>query len=186
MDIQMPIMDGYSATQRIRKHEEENTLKRTPIIALSAHARKEEKEESLKAGCDIHVSKPIGKKELLQSICDVLSVDQGNETIPEDIEPAIHEVQIDRFIEDLIPGFLNNRREDIESMREGVEAGDMQLLQRLGHTMKGTGAGYGFDKISEIGESIEHAARQNDGKTVLKLAQELEVYLDTLRVVFVD
>jgi len=95
-------------------------------------------------------------------------------------------VQIDRFIEDLIPGFLNNRREDIKSLREAIESGDMQLLQRFGHTMKGTGAGYGFDKISEIGEAIEGAARQSDGETILKLAEELEAYLDTLRVVFVD
>ena len=186
MDIQMPTLDGYSATKLIREHEENNTLKRTPIIALSAHAREEEKEQSLKAGCDFHVSKPIGKKELLRSICDVLSVDQGNETITEDNQPGIHEVQIDRFIEDLIPGFLNNRREDIKSLREAIESGDMQLLQRFGHTMKGTGAGYGFDKISEIGEAIEGAARQSDGETILKLAEELEAYLDTLRVVFVD
>ena len=186
MDIQMPILDGYSATKLIREHEQKNSLERTPIIALSAHAREEEKGESLKAGCDFHLSKPIGKNEFLRSICDVLSVDLRNRTVSEDIEPAIHEVQIDRFIEDLIPGFLNNRREDIKSLREAVETGDMQLLQRLGHTMKGTGAGYGFETISEIGEAIERASLQNDGDTISQLTQKLETYLDTLKVVFID
>ena len=174
MDIQMPVLDGYAATKMIREHEQSNNLERTPVIELSAHAREEEKEESLQAGCDLHVSKPVGRKELLRSICDVLSVGQEKKVKSEDIDAAIQEVQIDKFIEDLIPGFLNNRRDDIQSLREGVEAGDMPLLERLGHTMKGTGAGYGFDKISEIGEAIEGAARQSDAATILTLAKELE------------
>ncbi len=61
MDMQMPVMDGYTATAKIRELEKENKLPHIPIIALTAHALKEEVEKSLTAGCDEHISKPIKK-----------------------------------------------------------------------------------------------------------------------------
>ncbi|MGZ3796261.1 MAG: AAA family ATPase [Pseudobdellovibrionaceae bacterium] len=72
MDIQMPIMDGYTATQRIRSLEKENHLKETPIIAFTAHAFEEDVLASKEAGCDDHIVKPL-KKEVLLSILDKYS-----------------------------------------------------------------------------------------------------------------
>ncbi len=68
MDIQMPIMDGYAATQKIRKWEREQGLKPTPIIAVSANAMAEDIQKSLDAGCSEHVTKPIKKTVLLDMI----------------------------------------------------------------------------------------------------------------------
>lgn len=186
MDIQMPVLDGYSATKLIRSYEKMNKLARTPVIALSAHARAEEKEESLQAGCDLHVSKPIGKNELLSAICGLLNENDPAENHSEQKESSAHKVYIDKLIEDLIPGFLNNRRDDINKLREAVDRTDMEALANLGHTLKGTGGGYGFEKISEIGKEIEHAAQRNEPTIILQLTSELEIYLDTLEVVFVD
>ncbi len=66
MDMQMPIMDGYTATKEIRNWEKTTKHIRTPIIAFSAYAMKEEKEKSLEAGCDINLSKPILKESLME------------------------------------------------------------------------------------------------------------------------
>lgn len=65
MDLEMPEMDGYTATGKIRAFEEENNRSETPVIALTAHALREHYERSIAAGCNDHVSKPIKKAVLL-------------------------------------------------------------------------------------------------------------------------
>ncbi|MBW2038431.1 MAG: PAS domain S-box protein [Deltaproteobacteria bacterium] len=68
MDVQMPVMDGYTATREIRKWERENGRKETPIIALTAHAMKEDIQKSLDAGCTDHLTKPIRKAKLMEAV----------------------------------------------------------------------------------------------------------------------
>jgi signal transduction histidine kinase len=68
MDIQMPVVDGYEATQLIRKHEKENNTNRTPIIALSAYIQQEDIERSFHSGCDAYLTKPISKQNLFNVI----------------------------------------------------------------------------------------------------------------------
>ncbi len=68
MDMQMPVMDGYTATGIIRKYEAENGAKTAPIIALTAHALKEDEQKSLDAGCTAHLTKPIKKAKLLETL----------------------------------------------------------------------------------------------------------------------
>ena len=68
MDIQMPVMDGFTAVGKIREWEKKEGKERTAIVALTAYAMKEEVEKTLKAGCDAHLSKPIKKNQLLDLI----------------------------------------------------------------------------------------------------------------------
>ena len=68
MDVQMPVMDGHQATIAIRQWEEENGKARTKIVSLTAHAIKEEVDKCLEAGCDAHLTKPIKKDTLLNTI----------------------------------------------------------------------------------------------------------------------
>jgi CheY-like chemotaxis protein len=76
MDIQMPVMDGYKATRTIRAWEEGQGRKRTTIIALTAHALKEDLQKSLDAGCDGHLTKPLKKFTFLDAI------DRHNKGVP--------------------------------------------------------------------------------------------------------
>jgi signal transduction histidine kinase/CheY-like chemotaxis protein len=89
MDIHMPVMDGYTATRTIRAWEQERGLKRTPIVALTAHAYDEDIRASTNAGCDHHLTKPFTKKALLEAICDAVGDEQGEVSIQEEIEPDI-------------------------------------------------------------------------------------------------
>jgi CheY-like chemotaxis protein len=68
MDIQMPIMDGYTATRMMRRIEERRVLRRTPIVALTAHAYEADIRRCKEAGCDDHIAKPFKKRVLLQCL----------------------------------------------------------------------------------------------------------------------
>jgi PAS domain S-box-containing protein len=70
MDMAMPVMDGYTATQMIREMEKANNLQETPIIALTAHALKGDREKCINAGCTDYVVKPIKKDKLLEVLQD--------------------------------------------------------------------------------------------------------------------
>ena len=77
MDMQMPVMDGYAATSAIRDWERAEGRPRTPIVALTAYALREEAERSIKAGCDAHLTKPIKKKDLLGAIAKMGAANVG-------------------------------------------------------------------------------------------------------------
>lgn len=68
MDMQMPVMDGFTAVKKVREWEKQNGRERTAIVALTAYAMKEEVKKILEAGCDAHLSKPMKKKELIEMI----------------------------------------------------------------------------------------------------------------------
>ena len=72
MDIQMPVLDGYSAVRKIRQWEAANERGRTPIIALTASALEGDVRRASEVGCDMHVSKPVKKSTLLKAIADVV------------------------------------------------------------------------------------------------------------------
>jgi CheY-like chemotaxis protein len=73
MDIQMPQMDGYTATRTIRGIEEQRQVaRRTPIIALTAHAYEADIRKCREAGCDDHIAKPFKKKVLLECLARYL------------------------------------------------------------------------------------------------------------------
>ncbi len=74
MDMQMPVMDGYSATQVIRKWERDRGVECTPIVALTAYARKEEWQRSIDAGCTAHITKPVKKATLMEAIREYTTI----------------------------------------------------------------------------------------------------------------
>ena len=166
MDVQMPIMDGYSATRRIRQWEGENRARPVPILALTAHALLEEVRKSLDAGCTAHLTKPIRKATLLRAID----------------EHTMGRVRVDSSVAELVPGFLENRRRDVEAIAKALEQADYDSIRVLGHNMKGSGAGYGFNRITEIGASLELAALRRAPTEISARAKDLVHYLDRLRV----
>src|SRR5678815_5514734 len=166
MDVQMPIMDGYSATRRIRQWETENCASPVPILALTAHALPEEVRKSFDAGCTAHLTKPIRKATLIAAI----------------EEHTMGLVRVLASLADLVPGFLDGRRRDIDAIAAALERSDYDNVRILGHNMKGSGAGYGFSRITEIGASLEQAATRCAPEGIRARAAELARYLDGLHV----
>ncbi len=85
---------------------------------------------------------------------------------------------------ELIPWFLDNRRKDVEAIKAMVESKDFKSLERLGHTLKGTCAGYGFDHLGKIGAQLEIAAKTSNTDEILKLNEEMKNYIEEVKVVY--
>lgn len=93
-------------------------------------------------------------------------------------------VHIDPELKDLIPEYLANRNKDIESITDALGKGDYTLIKTLGHSMRGSGGGYGFDAITDIGRSLEQAAKNKNSKEVQEHVSELKGYLECIEVVY--
>ena len=93
-------------------------------------------------------------------------------------------VEVDPELEELIPKYLENRHRDVQSIVDARERGDFEAIRLLVHSMKGSGGGYGFDAITDIGQSMEQAAKAGNREEISKWAQQLQVYLDHVEVVY--
>ena len=93
-------------------------------------------------------------------------------------------VSVDSDLEDLVPGFLENRRKDAAALARAAQSGDLNTVRLLGHRMKGDGGGYGFHVISEIGEALEQAARREDWKVIAEKTEILTAFLAQVDVVY--
>jgi HPt (histidine-containing phosphotransfer) domain-containing protein len=93
-------------------------------------------------------------------------------------------INVDPEIADLIPGFLENRRNDIKAMDVALKQGDFETIRVLGHSMKGAGGSYGFDGVTDIGKSLEDAAKDNNTELIKRSVGELAAYLDRVEVIY--
>lgn len=93
-------------------------------------------------------------------------------------------VTIDSELEEIIPEFMELTREDVKSIDNALKENDFDAIRRIAHTLKGSGGGYGFDSITEMGLSIETAAKGSDGAAVRKWLDELASFLDRVEIVF--
>ena len=92
-------------------------------------------------------------------------------------------VHIDPDIEEIVPIFLQNRHDDVESIKKALQQGDFETILLLGHSMKGAGGGYGFDGITDIGHYLEQAAKERNSEMVRKQVECLAAYLERVVVV---
>ncbi|MEO0293185.1 MAG: Hpt domain-containing protein [candidate division WOR-3 bacterium] len=92
-------------------------------------------------------------------------------------------IKVDPEIKDLIPGFLQNRQRDINNIESLLKEENFEEIERIGHSMKGSGGGYGFTGISEIGRFIEMAAKEKDIQKIKKGIEDLKDYLNRIELV---
>jgi PAS domain S-box-containing protein len=176
MDRQMPVMDGLTATRNIRLWEQTNGRPQTPIIALTASALKGDREKCLAAGCTAFLTKPIKEEVLLRAI-----VDRAVPAPPLSREDRLHQQGMvlpeNPHIAARVPVFLKNRRRDVLSMLDALAHDDLPTVRRLGHNMRGTGASYGFQAITDLGAAIEQEADHLDTAAMRHWIDELSRYL---------
>jgi HPt (histidine-containing phosphotransfer) domain-containing protein len=134
------------------------------------------------AGCTAYLTKPIKQEVLLQAIRKHSRIAPPTSKENGSRKDAIL-VHANPKIADLIPGFLQNRRQDVTAMLDALDRHDFETVERLGHGMKGAGGSWGFQAITEIGAALEQAAESADSDGSRKCVGELSTYLDRVEVV---
>jgi signal transduction histidine kinase/DNA-binding response OmpR family regulator len=175
MDIDMPVMDGYTATRRIRDWQKSQGLQSqglaAPIIALSADAMREAVSASMEAGCVAHLAKPMDKEMLLKTI-HRFAPRQGLQS-----QRAARKIPVPEQVKALVPQYLASQEKQIEDARASLASRDFDPIRRFGHNLKGTGRGYGFPRLEDLGTEIERAAMQADARRVAEQLDALHLFV---------
>lgn len=95
-----------------------------------------------------------------------------------------NKVYIDSDLEFLIPQFLENREEDIKKLEKLLKKSEFDQIRIIGHSLKGSGGGYGFDNLTEIGSQIEQAAELKNDHKIKNLINELKKYLENIEIIY--
>jgi PAS domain S-box-containing protein len=180
LDMEMPVLSGYDAAAEIRRSAGGASI---PIVAMTAHTDASELKRCIASGATAVLQKPLERRALTAMVAKLLvspafpiELEIPSEgVLPDDV------VGIDPDIQDLVPRFLENQKANVGLILDHAASGDFESARRIGHNMKGTGKGYGFDVISGLGYSIEQAAARAAAADVEKLARELSRYLESVQ-----
>ncbi|MFA6010773.1 MAG: response regulator [Desulfobacteraceae bacterium] len=198
MDCQMPVMDGFEATRRIRKHE--SSFRDIPIVALTAHAMQSDRKKCLDAGMNDHIAKPVSARNLVDVFEKWLpNLKQDNPIIKIDsdavssmIDEGSHMIwnrsaMLERLngdkhlAEKIIDGFLFDIPKQIQTLRGILERGDMTTAERQAHTIKGASSVVGGEALVALTSGIEQAAAAGDLNAVRAGLKKLPAEFERLK-----
>ena len=177
MDRQMPVMDGLTATRTIRAWEKANSRTPTPIIALTASALKGDRETCLAAGCTAYLSKPIKQDVLLQAIHDFARATPDGAPPPAPTPgPSAPPSAWRRGPPPIWPAADG----DVDKLNAALDRQDYAPVSLIGHNLRGSGGGFGFPAITDIGAEIEQAGDKSDAVAARRWVGDLALELDAI------
>ncbi|HHS12746.1 MAG TPA: response regulator [bacterium] len=170
MDMEMPVMDGFTATKEIRKQKKYKDL---PVIALTAHAMKEHRNKTLGAGCTDYISKPVNREKLNDMLNQYLGKKQRPIQKAQTVGQSEGVEEEDPLMAELTEFFVSDLGQRIEQLKEDLTSGNKSEIIRFGHSLKGTAGSYGFPKFSRLGGEIETAGQKGEWKKVSELSDQI-------------
>jgi two-component system sensor histidine kinase/response regulator len=189
MDCQMPQMDGYDATRAIRGLEGEAS--KTPIIAMTAAAMKEDEDKALAAGMDAYVAKPV-RQDVLATVLqrwirqsDAPDAPAEAETEPED--GVLDDATIGRLreLDDDVGGmaelaelFITDARKNIETLRRAAASGDAETARGAAHSLKGSAGNFGAHELSQMCGIVEQGAAKGELSAVSGQLEGIQAEFD--------
>jgi two-component system, sensor histidine kinase and response regulator len=198
MDIQMPELGGLETTAEIRRRER-GTTRHLPIIAMTAHAMKGDRERCLAAGMDGYVAKPIQIRELLESIAKLIpsaattststagDASAFEESAGIDWNAAMKSVAGDRdLLRDLVRIFLAVSPPWLTELRQAVDQHDPSRIQQLAHKLKGSLTQIGARSATELAQHLETLGVNQQLDSVRDVFGELEVQLHRVLATLTD
>jgi len=168
MDVEMPGMNGLEAARQIR--ERERVLRRQPcvIIALSSHDDDATRRYSREVGCDLYLTKPVTRTALLSALSESMRIPQT--------------IEVDPDLKDILPGFIESRREILNKIAQKLSAGELVELRRLAHLLSGSLAMYGFQWASNQAHRMEIEAESGNAAPIADLLATLKRHFETLEI----
>ena len=190
MDLQMPEMDGLSATRSIREQEKQ-THSHLPIIAMTAHALKGDRERCLEGGMDGYVSKPINVKELRDAMAAVVPGECGSglakvepalapkeNVIAWDVSETLQRLGGDvSLLGEVVQIFLVETPRKLNELREAIAEPAPATVERTAHSLKGELGYLGITGASQRARELEEMGRKNDLQTAPAVFAALEAEL---------
>ena len=197
MDCQMPVMDGYEATGRIRRLEKQSGSDRTPIVALTAHAMKGDREHCLAVGMDDHLVKPFTEQQLATILAKWLGgkggcagsgrqqEDRGVEQSGQALKSSIDERVLDNYrsiqqpgkadiIQRLVGIYLKNSPAVLQDIRKAAENKDSKKLSQAAHSLKSSSANLGAGRLAHLCEDVEIMAGEKKIDNALQVVVAIE------------
>jgi PAS domain S-box-containing protein len=182
MDVQMPEVDGLEATSAIREMEE-TTGRHIPIMAMTAHAMKGDRERCLEAGMDFYLSKPIRIAELKESLARLIG-DQDEPVIDRQALTAGLGGDL-QLIQELAGMFLVDCTQRLAEIKTAIDQKDAVRLSRAAHTLKGSVGNFAARSVVAAAERLEMMGRGQDlkdaGEAFSVLEREVSRLSDELR-----
>ncbi len=170
MDVQMPEVDGYTATKKIREMEPHKNS--VPIIAITAHALVGDREKCIEAGMNEYISKPVIAKEIVLLIDRLLKIDQVNVKAETEEKKGSGLFDFERlkqislgdpvFEKDLLGDFIIDAESKLKSIQDCIAARDASKIINLAHTLKGSSYSVGATSVGDEALGIELSAKNND------------------------
>jgi CheY-like chemotaxis protein len=163
MDLEMPVVDGYEATRRIRALEQERHSPPVPILALTAHALDEHRLRCQEAGFTDFLVKPVRKAAMLRTLIDYLGP-PGEAAVPPPA-PDQADTPDPARLAALLPLFYETAHTTLVAAQDALRQGDLAAARHQGHRLKGSAASYGFPDLAQAAATLERAAGAGDATT---------------------
>jgi CheY-like chemotaxis protein len=178
MDCNMPELDGFEATTRIRQAEaEKKASRRVRIVALTANALVGERERCLSVGMDDYIAKPFTTQQLYNALlAAVPPAAEVKQFHPARLEQLCNELERPAVLV-MAREFLDSLPSRLEEVRQLHDAGQWEQLDRTAHSLKGLVGMFGLQPLADTFRSLEHAAEAADAQQVQSLVASLETQL---------